>query len=268
MQLPTLRPANGLRPTVSSERLVGVGICILELLVLAALAWQIARLSWAIVTPAAPLGNWQAAPTSPAATDRTVMGSFDPFFRQAVNDDAAVSSLNLMLLGTRVDTVSGRGAAIIGTSDDVQTSFAVGDTIEPGVTLTAVSFDSVTISRNGIPEKLFIDQSSGAAPVTPDAGVGGSKAAAGAGARLAADVTVTPRLNGGVLVGYVLTPKGSGASFAAAGLQPGDLLVSVDGATVTSLKDAAGLAQQLDAGGINIGVERGGKLVTLQIGAK
>jgi general secretion pathway protein C len=268
MQLPTYSPANGLRPAVSSERLVGAGILTLELLVLGALAWQTARLVWAIVTPATPLGNWQPVSFSPVATDRTVMGSFDPFFRKAVSDETAVSSLSLLLLGTRVDTVSGRGAAIIGTPDGVQTSFAVGDTIQPGVTLTAVSFDSVTISRDGIPEKLFIDQSAGAPPVTPNAVGGDSVAAAGSGTQLAADVTVTPRLNGGTLTGYVLTPKGSGASFAAAGLQPGDVLVSVDGATVTSLKDAAGLTQQLDTGGINIGVERGGKLVTLRIGAK
>lgn len=267
MQLPTYRPAN-MRPAVSSERLVGAGILALELLVLAILAWQAARLIWAIATPTTPLGNWQAALQLPGATDRTVMGSFDPFFRQAVNDDAAVSSLSLTLLGTRVDTVSGRGAAIIGTTDGVQTSFAVGETIQPGVILTAVSFDSVTISRDGIPEKLFIDQSAGAPPVTPDSIDGGSATAAGSGARLAADVTVTPRLSGGTLTGYVLTPKGSGASFAAAGLQPGDVLVSVDGATVTSLKDAAGLTQQLDAGGITVGVERGGKLVTLRIGTK
>jgi general secretion pathway protein C len=257
-----------MRTAVSSERLVGAGIVALELLVLAILAWQTARLIWSIATPTTPIGNWQAEPQSPATTDRTVMGSFDPFFRQAVNDDAVVSSLGLTLLGTRVDTVSGRGAAIIGTSDGVQTSFAVGDTIQPGVTLTAVSFDSVTISRGGIPEKLFIDQSSGSSPVTPGSVDGESTIAAGSGARLAADVTITPRLNGGTLTGYVLTPKGSGASFAAAGLQPGDVLVSVDGATVTSLKDVAGLTRQLDAGGISIGVERGGKLVTLRIGTK
>lgn len=267
MQLPTYRPAN-MRPAVSSERLVGAGILALELLVLAILAWQTARLIWAVATPTTPIGNWQAAQQSPVTTDRTVMGSFDPFFRQAVNDDAVVSSLGLTLLGTRVDTVSGRGAAIIGTSDGVQTSVAVGDTIQPGVTLTAVSFDSVTISRDGVPEKLFIDQSSGSPPVTPDSADGESTIAAGSGARLAADVTITPRLNDGTLTGYVLTPKGSGASFAAAGLLPGDVLVSVDGATVTSLKDVAGLTRQLDAGGISIGVERGGKLVTLRIGTK
>jgi general secretion pathway protein C len=248
--------------------LAGTGALVLELVVLGVLAWQAAQLVWAIVTPATPLGNWQPAPQSPTAADPTVMGSFDPFFRKAVNDVAAVSSLSLTLLGTRVDTLSGRGAAIIATSDGVQTSFAVGDTIQSGVTLTAVSFDSVTISRDGTLEKLFIDQSSGVPPVTPDSMQGGSANAAGSGSRLAADVTVTPRMNGGTLTGYVLTPKGSGASFSAAGLQPGDVLVSVDGATVTSLKDSAGLAQQFDAGGINIGVERGGKLVTLRIGAK
>ncbi len=236
---------------------------LLEWLALALLAAVLARLVWAVVTPVTPLGDWQPPALVTARVDRSIIGSFDPFFRQQVDDGAAtVSSGGMTLVGTRVDTVSGRGSAIITTGDGVQASFLVGETVQPGVSLRAVAFDSVTLDRGGTPEKLFLDQSAATAPVTPEsAGI-----ATGATApRLAADVQVTPRLQGSTITGYVLTPKGSGSAFAAAGLQPGDVLVSVDGASVTSLGDPATLARQLDAGGIEIGVERGGRIVKLRI---
>ncbi|WP_426166433.1 type II secretion system protein N [Sandarakinorhabdus sp. DWP1-3-1] len=235
-----------------------------ELAALAVLALAAARLFWAVVTPVTPLGDWQPPATTTATVDRSILGSFDPFFRQPVDDGRAqVSGLALTLVGTRVDTVSGRGSAIIAAGDGVQSSYLVGETVQPGVTLQAVGFDSVTLLRGGTPEKLFLDQSAGGIPVTPAAI--GAAPNAGPAPRLAADVQVTPRLNGSAITGYVLAPKGSGAAFATAGLQPGDVLVSVDGAPVAALGDPAALARQLDSGGIEIGVERGGRIVKLRI---
>lgn len=273
MQSQFQRSATWLSASPSRERAGRIALNLIEGVVIACLAWQVAQFGWTVVTPVTMLGGWQPQAQTSATTDRSVMGSFDPFFRSAVDDGGTVSNLSLVLAGTRADSVSGRGSAIIATQDGVQASFAVGDIIQPGVTLAAVGFDSVTITRDGVSEKLFIDQSAGGAPTASDGTtmasasprIGGNAAAAGA---LAADVTVTPRLQNGSLTGYVLTPKGSGTAFAAAGLQPGDVLVSVDGATVTSLKDVAGLTQQLAAGGIEISVERGGQRVNFRIGSK
>ena len=231
----------------------------LEFALLGALGLALARLAWAIVTPVDPVGNWQPQ-RSLAAPDTSIIGSFDPFFRQASDAATEVSSLGLTLLGTRVDTVSGRGSAIIGGSDGVQSSYAVGDEISPGVRLVEVSFDAVTIDSGGRRESLFLDQSSGSAPVTPQS------AGVVTQARLAADILVTPRLQGTAITGYVLTPKGSGTAFLAAGLQPGDVLISVDGAPVASITDPGALTRRLDAGGVGITVERAGSRVNLQIG--
>lgn len=266
MQLQFQRPAALLRPPLSRELIVAASVTAIEFVLIAVLAWQVAKLGWAVLTPAPPLGNWQPATHAPASIDRTSIFSFDPFFRTAADENAAVSSLDLVISGIRVDTVSGRGSAIIATSGGAQASYAVGDTIQPGVILKSVDFDSVTIDRSGTPEKLFIDQSAGETPLATaaDAAINGQTT----GTRLAADVTVTPRLQGNNLTGYILTPKGSGAAFAAAGLEPGDVLVSVDGATVASLKDVAGISQQLDAGGIEISVERAGRPISIRIGKK
>jgi general secretion pathway protein C len=250
----TDRLASGIAP--------GQLLSMAEFVLLAVLGIALARLVWAIVTPVGPLGNWQV-PQRLAPADTSIIGSFDPFFRAAGDDSTAqVSSLGLVVLGTRVDMVSGRGSAIIATSDGIQSSYAVGDEISPGVRLVGVAFDAVTLDANGRRESLFLDQSSGSAPVTPESGRGTT------GARLAADILATPRLQGTGITGYVLNPKGSGAAFVAAGLQPGDVLVSVDGAPVAAFADPATLIRRLDAGGIGITVERGSSRVNLQIGTR
>jgi general secretion pathway protein C len=135
----------------------------MELLLLSLLAMQCARLVWTIVTPVGPVGEWKAAAAlrPVVRTSPELLGSFDPFFRLSPTGNApvVVTSLNLKLFGVRENRASGGGSAIIGTPDGQQRSFAVGDEIAPGVVLTAVGFDNVTISRGGTPEQLFLDQS-------------------------------------------------------------------------------------------------------------
>lgn len=138
----------------------------LELVLLTFLAFQLARLVWAIVTPVDPVGDWTkpAAGPGPALAESPILRDFDPFFRTSANaGPVAVTSLNVTLLGTRVDTVSGRGSAIID-SGGVQSSFLVGEEVMPGVRLAAVDFDNVTLERGGTREKVYLDQSTPAQP--------------------------------------------------------------------------------------------------------
>ncbi len=141
-----------------------------ELLLLAFVALLLARLVWTVVTPVEPLGNWRAPAPTAAPAEAPVLREFDPFFRTASDSGpVAVTSLNLNLLGTRVDTVSGRGSAILDVGG-TQQSFLVGEEVMPGVKLQTVDFDSVTIARGDTREKLYLDQSAvpTAAPITPD----------------------------------------------------------------------------------------------------
>lgn len=121
----------------------------------------LARALWLAVTPAGPLGT---QPIGAAATAWPMaLAASDPFFPQSATAPDAVSSLDLALVGTRVDAASARGSAIIATPDGRQQSFAVGDEIMPGVKLVAVEFESVTLDRGGARETLYIDQSPAAA---------------------------------------------------------------------------------------------------------
>ena len=156
----------------------------LELALLVALAIQLARLAWVILTPIGPVGEWSPrqanVPSLAARTD--LFGSFDPFFRTQVNAAAAVNqvtSLDIKLFGVRVNAATGDGSAIIAGPDGVQNSIGVGEQIIPGVTLKEVLFDHVIVDRGGNQEVLYLDQSvaavdasngvSAAAPLQPQA---------------------------------------------------------------------------------------------------
>ena len=125
-----------------------------ELLLLVLIAVQGARLIW---TPrsrrSAPVGDWKAVLRSGAPASSSVLAGFDPFFRLSAGGPVVVTALNLKLHGVREDRATGRGSAIIALPDGRQMSFAVGEEIMPGVTLTAVGFDNVTISRAGAPSR-------------------------------------------------------------------------------------------------------------------
>jgi general secretion pathway protein C len=135
-------------------------LSVVEWLLLALIAVQAARLVWILVTPVGPVGDWRPAGAAVVPAGGAAMADFDPFFRlSAGGGPAVVTSLNLKLHGVREDRATGRGSAIIALPDGSQRSFGVGEEIIPGVRLTQVGFESVTIDRGGLPEQIFLDQS-------------------------------------------------------------------------------------------------------------
>lgn len=122
----------------------------------------LARALWLALTPAGALGTPAAALAAAMAAAPATLAAVDPFFPQAAQAATladAVSGLDLVLVGTRVDAASGRGSAIIATPDGRQQSIGVGEEIMPGVRLAAVDFEAVTLDRGGARETLYIDQS-------------------------------------------------------------------------------------------------------------
>ena len=242
-----------------------------ELLLLAGLAAQAARLLWTIVTPVSPLGDWRPAPVAEVASPIALITGFDPFSTlEAAQGPAVVTSLQLTLFGIRVDEAMGKGSAIIAGPDQVQRSIAVGEEIQPGVTLKAVAFDHVTIDRGGTSEDLFLDQSGGAAaaPVTP-APAAGVPPQPGAGlpvAQLRQEIGFIPRIDAGRVSGLVVRSQGSGAAFRAAGLRDGDVITSLGGRPVNGPDDVERIARDFAGGGnVPIIVERGQETLPLAI---
>ncbi|MGV3513248.1 MAG: type II secretion system protein N [Novosphingobium sp.] len=238
-----------------------------------------AALLWAIVTPVAPLGEWtprgvrMLSPTARAA----LFASVDPFNRTnpaaaQTEQSGAITSLALTLFATRA-TPGGGGTAIIAGGDGVQQVYRVGAEVQPGVTLAAVAFDHVELSRNGAKELLYLDQS-GAAP-TADGVVAANPVAApapaapGSGVSVAAlrsGVNFGPRAEGGKVVGVEVLSSGDGSAFRAAGFQPGDVITAVDGKPIASAADAAALSGAIRAGtSVAVTVRRGDRQLPLAI---
>lgn len=260
-----------------------------EALLLLLLVVQGARLLWALVMPMGMVGEWQAkraAPLPPEARG-ALFRAFDPFTRgqSAEGPSAQVTGLALQLFGVRINEGSGQGSAIIATPDGIQSSFAVGDEIVPGVTLKQVAIDHVVIDRGGTAESLFLDQSAGGAGAGagPDGAGGPGDGGSGLGsavpggatslppppptaALIQRDVAFAPRSDGGKLTGLVVTPKGEGQGFSAAGFQPGDIITQVNGRPITSMGDMAILQSQLRPGArLSLMVERGAATIPVAV---
>lgn len=256
-----------------AERLLGrlprpTAYTALELLLLVLIAVQAARLVWTLVTPVGPVGDWKAPGAAALPASGVSLGEFDPFFRLSGEaGPAVVTALNLKLYGVREDRATGRGSAIIALPDGSQLSFAVGEEIMPGVTLTEVGFDNVTINRSGTIEQIFLDQSppvQGAAPTQP--GAMQAQPATPAPAPTPAGgppVQIQPRMRGGQMDGIIVNPGSDGGqALRAAGLAPGDVIVSVGGQRVRSMEQARAL---MSGGGSTVLVDRGGNTVAMRV---
>ena len=251
---------------------------VLELALIAILITQGVRLLWTVATPVGPFGEWHGAyPVVLSAPMRErLFRSYDAFYPTPVQPGQAqsVTSLALTLYGVRVNEGSGLGSAIIGGEDGVQGSYAVGDEIQPGVTLKSVSFDHVTIDRGGVEESIFLDQSDSVDPVTPSgAPEGGSSVFTTTPSKVIPDrkglspdqikaaVGFGPRISDGRITGLLVTPKG--ANFRAAGFREGDVITQVNG---TPVSDASMLQQAMVPGArVTLMVERGADVVPIVI---
>ena len=236
------------------------------------LAVQLARLFWVVATPVGPVGDWKAPSVNavPVSARTALFSGFDPFFRndQPAAGTANVTSLGLTLFGIRANESSGGGSAIIAGEDGVQNSYAVGEEVAAGVILDAVAFDHVILSRGGVKESLYLDQSVPAETVGATPAPTAQSAAATPGAALNAETIQTsigfaPRNEGGRVTGLVLQPRDDGTMLRLAGFQAGDIVVAVNGRPVSS---AADIAAQLRPGArLSVEVERGGSKVPIAL---
>ena len=256
-----------------------------ELLLIALLAVQCARLVWAVLTPVGPVGVWRPEQGDVAGSPLSILRGFDPFFRISGGDAAGptvVTTLQLTLFGTRIDEAQGGGSAILAGPDGVQQSVGVGQEIMPGVRLKAVAFDHVTIDRGGASEDLFLAQAEqapaavavptgppliGGAGAAPAPVAGGVPNAQGVTfAQMKADIGFIPRIDNGRVSGLTVRSQGGGAGFRAAGLRDGDVVTQIGGRPVSSQADIERIGAQYAKGGtLAITVERGGDTIPLAI---
>jgi general secretion pathway protein C len=263
------------RVKAQSRRVTSVSAGRLILGMLAVLtAVQTARLFWILLTPVGPVNDWRAPSVNvvPQSARMALFAGFDPFFPNdaTVATTQNVTSLSLTLFGVRANESSGGGSAIIAGEDGVQKSFAVGEEVAPGVTLDSVAFDHVILSRGGVKESLYLDQSVPAETVSPLASGSAATAPATANAdvglnaeTLQKSIGFAPRNEGGRVTGFVLQARDDGTMLRLAGFQAGDIVVAINGRPISS---AADIASQIRPGArLSVEVERGGAKVPIAL---
>lgn len=251
----------------------------LKALLLAGVAIQLGRLLWVLATPVGPFGDWrpQQARLLPAQAQTALIAVVDPFFRHSAGlaSERQFPSLDLKLFGVREERGAGGGSAILGPPDGEQRSHAVGDEVAPGVRLAAVFFDFVVLDSGGQQQKLYMEGSGPSAPPPPAAAPSATAAAPAGEAQGAGTlspeavrrgVSFAPRSRGGRITGIIVNPGSEPGLFASTGFDPGDVIVAVNGARISSSTDLAQLQSSLVAGArLSFEVERGAATVPVAL---
>lgn len=247
-----------------------LGLAEIALVIL--LALQAARLVWILAAPAeGPIGGAQAV-RSVGAAQTGILGRFDPFFRLADSGAAPVSgqSGDLQLYGVRTGGVT--ASAILGPPGGAQTLYVVGEQGPDGVTLIEVSHDHVVVRQGAMRRRIGFPVAAGSPSMTApqpqsQASPAGETSADVTGAELMAALALSPRLREGRPAGYTITPRGAqgAAILARAGLQPGDVILTIDGSELnrermSELPEILAAATHVD-----LSYERGGQTLTTRL---
>lgn len=252
---------------------------VVEAVLIGLLLLQAGRLVWIVVDPKArSMAPLAQAPIKPA--DLNVFQRFDAFFRtgglSSLADVTNADTAQLRLFGVRSGG-AGDGSAIIGLADGRQVSVGVGEEVEPGLVLKEVGQDYVTLARGlSVSRLVFSEVPVGAPPPPPPppgeqvvgpaapASAPSAPAAAVDPSRLMAQASLRPRMQGMAIKGF--TVSGSGDQLAAAGLQAGDVILSVNGNELTGLDRIAALRGQLaNSANAEVRFERAGQVQTTTI---
>lgn len=248
------------------------GVLILLLLV------QAGRLIWLFVQPEdKPVESAAASPIRPV--DLSILSRFDAFFRTGGAGSLAGASgaeaSQMRLFGVRAGGFDG-GSAIIGLADGRQVSVGIGEEVEPGLVLKEVGADFVTLARGSSLSRLEFGEApvGAAAPPPPPATaqvVAPPAAAPAQGAvvdpqRLMAQAALRPRVQGLGVNGFTVSSAGNASELRGAGLQAGDVILSVNGVALNSPQAIGALRGQLaSAPSAEIQYERAGETRTTTI---
>lgn len=230
------------------------------------IAFQLAALVWAVSGPIGPFGAIRVSPVRAGtpSTDWAVFSRFDPFFRTLGPSGPVIAQpgadLGLTLFAIRRQANGEGGSAIVATADGRQISVQVGEEAAPGLVLHAVHEDSAVFQRGGALLELKFPPSAAASVLRPAEPA--ELAAPAPAAALPVSYQVDPRSffnsvrlapvrDGERVLGYRIGPESSQQPVMEAGLQKGDVLLSVNGvslSTAASLQAAANsLAGRSDA---------------------
>jgi general secretion pathway protein C len=223
---------------------------VLTFVLVVAIAWQLVGLMW-LLLDREPEPAMQIAPPPPSvmnAPRKTVNVQaivnahlFD-VQQQEVTDatEAPQTQMNLVLAGTWASEDPKQGYAFIGESANAARMYGVGTAVRGGTVLHSVYPDRVILDTSGRLEALMLPRLSGAnlmmqparAPqrATPDQFTESLRQMAESNPDAFSEVIrPQPVFANGVQRGYRVYPGRNRQQFASLGLQPGDLVLTING---------------------------------------
>ncbi|HEU4515860.1 MAG TPA: type II secretion system protein GspC [Steroidobacteraceae bacterium] len=268
------------RPSGGAPELASAAPTIATVLLAIVIAAQLASLVWrALGSGDAELdaGAVDDTPQAPAV-DLPAIVNAHLFGVAADTGDpstAPATSANLSLTGTLAGREPEQGWAIIGASGQSARVYATGTALPGGTKLVAVYPDRVILDRNGARESLMLPRLSGGAGSAMAPRVAARGQASSPDGSLADSVRQLlvqnpqaggdllrpqPVFAGGSLRGYRVYPGRNRAQFAGLGLQPGDLVMAVNGAALDDPNRGLEILRGVGQGSaVTLTVERGGQ---------
>jgi len=212
-----------------------------------AIAWQLVQLTWHLLEPAPDLGGGAIVPSAtvaerPKGVDVQAIVNAKLFGTAPTGTPAVGTApetqLSLVLSAVFAADEPEKGLAIIGESPQQTKVYAVGDTIRSGIRLHAVYPDRVILNRGGaletlaLPKRSMMPVAARPAPSAPQPNrfAENFRRVAETNPQAFAEIVrPQPVFANGVQRGYRVYPGRNRQQFARLGLQPGDLVLAING---------------------------------------
>lgn len=260
-----------INPRIAMPRVMRWGVLAIELAFVVLLAYLLAQLTFQALQDRGVqrLSVNDVAVEQLEKPDLAILSGFDPFFRQIAEAPvqmgglvAPESTLKIDVFGLRA-TGDGEGTAIVKMQDNEQKLVRVGEEIASGVKLVGVFVDRLEISRGGVREAVFLrPQAARQARPIVAAKRSQTSASIAATSSLAAQLValdLRPVRRNRRIIGFRL-PESLPAAFRFAGLEPEDILLTVNGSPLASHERVAEIVEEAaDASRLTIEVERRGE---------
>jgi len=245
-----------------------------EFAAISTLGVSLAALVWTVATPSSSMAEGGTEDTSAGRVESELLARLsrvtDPFASgRAMAASAVGDTMGFTLHATRA-MGGGEGTAILSPSGGAQGAFAVGEEITPGVVLALVSTEHVEIDVGGQRMRVAFPGASVSAvtQITTSLPADYQAAARAASPIPAAALATLPLqpVNRNGRAGFEVMPQAAGGTLAAAGLRPGDIVTSINGADAASADLSAYRTLIASGQSVDIRFERDGQIHSARLG--
>jgi len=269
----------------TTAKLAAAAPTAVSVLLVVALAAQLAAVVWRVVAPSEPSMSLEGS-VAPNARGPNVTGIVNAHLfgtaAQVASGDASTApttNLRLVLVGTLAGPEPEQGWAIIGETAQNAKVYATGATVPGGARLKAVYADRAILDRNGKLESLPLPRlagGTGPVPVSYAPRPSPQQPASLADsvrqlveqdpATVSEIIRPQPVFAGGQQKGYRVYPGRNRAQFARLGLMPGDLVTAVNGAPLDDPSQSLESLRSVGTGSpVMLTIERNGQVQQITV---